>query len=134
MIIADGLDVHLEIVDAETTAKFTHIGCYNPDTQVWTDFEFSRRKNDLYKFVKWYTSKPCDYLVTFNGISFDQQVFQFIVRHHNDWFDLNGVGVAEKVYDFVRHIIDCGRYNIRLPYQESQFSVKPLDLFKIHHF
>jgi hypothetical protein len=134
MKITDSIEAHLEICDIETMACFTDIGCYNPDTKTWIEFEISEWKNDLYKFVKWYTSKPCDYLVTFNGIGFDQQVLQHIVNHYDEWYDLKGEEVAAKIYEFSTSVIENGRYNIRPPYQEYHFPVKPMDLFKINHF
>src|SRR6476469_10954353 len=128
MIIADGIDANIEICDIETMADFVDIGCYNPDTKQWTEFEISSRKNDLYKFVHWYTHKPCDYMVTFNGIEFDHQVLQKIVYTYDKWYDLDGPQIAAEVYKFVEELIDNGRYNIRPPYFEQSFPVKAIDL------
>jgi hypothetical protein len=134
MKIALGVDAKLSIVDIETLAEVVDIGGLDPDTGVWTEFEISEFQNDLYKFVKWYTSKPCDYMVTFNGIHFDHQVLQFILRNYESWFDMDGKQIAGEVYKFSQKIIDDGKYDILPPYNESHFPVKCIDLFKIHHF
>ena len=134
MIIADGIDANIEICDIETMADFVDIGCYNPDTKTWTEFEISSRKNDLYKFVHWYTHKPCDYMVTFNGIGFDHQVLQSVIYKYDQWYDLDGPQIAAEIYKITQQLIDNGRYNIRPPYFEQAFPVKPIDLYRIHHF
>jgi hypothetical protein len=134
MLIADGINANLEICDIETMADFIHIGCTNADTRIYTEFEISRRKNDLYRFAKWYTSKPCDYMVTFNGNGFDNQVLQYVIENTEKWADLTGEQVAGEIYKFVQRLIDNQNYGIHLPYRDTQFPLNTLDLFKIHHF
>lgn len=134
MVIAHGINARLQVIDIETLAEVCDIGCYNPDTREWTEFEISEFKNDLYSFVKWYTSKPCDYAVTFNGIGFDQQVLQHVVDQNQKWYDLSGKQVAAQIYKFTQELIESQNYSIPLPYREDQFALPALDLFRIHHF
>lgn len=134
MIIANNKEVTIGVFDIETLKELFDIGIYNPDTDTWIEFEISNYKNDLYSFVKYYTSTHYDYYVSFNGISFDHQVLQLIVNEHDKWFDLSGLEICNKIYNFVQKLIDDQKYDLFLPYKEYQFPVKVIDLFKIHHF
>jgi len=135
MRIAENYDVKLAIFDIETPKGMFCIGIYEPDSKKWDIFEISKYRNDLYSLVKYYTKKDhFDYWVSFNGIGFDHQVLQYILEQYENWFDLDGVQVANKIWDFAQKIIDDGKYDIQPPYKEEEFPVRALDLFRIHHF
>lgn len=133
MVIADGINVKLGITDIETLEEMFDIGIYNPDTREWVEFEISKNRNDLFHFVHYYTSHPCDYLVTYNGIGFDQQVLEWIVDNHQKWIDLTNLEISSKIAQFAQKIIENGRYDIQPPYREHQFSIPALDVFRILH-
>lgn len=134
MQIAHGKDVKVGIFDLEALREMFHIGIYDPDTGIWIDFEISKYRNDLYSFVKFYTKNDFEYFVSFNGLSYDHQVLQYIINTYEKWFDLDGMEIARKISDFSGEIIENQNYQIRPPYNESSFPVKVIDLFKIHHF
>lgn len=134
MTLAQDKERIVEVGDLETYLKFFCMGCYNPDTKVWTDFEMSRRKNDLNAFVKWYTSNETELLVTYNGMKYDQQVLQYIVDEADRWYDLTGEEVAMKIKAYSNKIIDDMKFDIQPKYRENQFSIYPLDLMLVNHF
>lgn len=133
MKIAHDKDFKIAVFDIETLREMFHIGIYNPDTDEWRDFEVSQFRNDLYSFVKFYTKNDFDYFVSFNGLSFDHQVLQYIVNTYEKWYDLSNLEIARKISDFAQKIIEDQNFDIRPPYNESSFPVKAIDLFKIHH-
>lgn len=134
MLLAQGIERKLGICDIETYKECLYIACLDPDTRNWIDFEVSNFKNELYEFVKWYTSKPFDYLVTYNGINFDQQILQWIVDKHQEWFDFTGLQIAELASNRAGKIIEDSNYGIPPKYREKDFSIAPIDVFRIHHF
>lgn len=134
MRLAEGIDKKIGICDIETLVGLTDLGFYNPDTREWREFEISAYRNDLYPFVKFYTSKPYEYLVTFNGVGFDQQVMQYIVDNHQMWYDMSNLEICETIQRFAGRIIENQNYNIQPPYKESIFYIPALDVFRIHHF
>ncbi len=134
MKIAEGKDVRLGVCDIETFYELFDVGIYNPDTHEWREFEVSRFKNEIFEFVKEYTSKRYDYMVTFNGVTFDQQVMEWIIENHQNWVDLNGLEVAHEISGFAQKLIEDNDYGLFLPYKESRFHIPAIDLFKIHHF
>lgn len=134
MKIAVGIDKKLGICDIETLLELFDVGIYNPDSKEWQEFEVSAYKNELYEFVKAYNSKGYDYLVTFNGIAFDHQVMEWVVENHQKWFDLTNLEICAKIHTFAQELIDNSNYGLFLPYKEQKFQIRPLDVFRIHHF
>lgn len=134
MKIAHDKDVNVAIFDIECLREMFHIGFYNPDTKEWGEFEISAFKNDLYAFVKFYTKNNIDYFVSFNGISYDHQILQFVVSNHEKWFDLTSLEITRKISDFSQEVIENQNYGINPTFREPSFSVKAIDLYKIHHF
>lgn len=134
MTLGHGIEKRVGICDIETLKELFDVGVWDMEEKRWIEFEVSKYKNELYQFVKWYTSNPFDYLVTFNGIGFDQQVMQHIVDNYQKWFDLTNLEVCEKIHAYAQKVIDNSRYNLFPDYKEHQFSIPALDVFKIHHF
>lgn len=134
MEIAHGINRKLGICDIECFKELFDVGCYFPEEDRWVEFEISHWKNEMFEFVRWYNSKPCDYLVTFNGVNYDQQVLQWVVNNHQRWFDLTNLEICERISRYSGSVIDRSKYNIPYDYREKQFSIPALDVFKIHHF
>lgn len=134
MIIAQSRDVKVGVFDIEAMRELFDVGVYNPDTKEWREFQVSAYKNELYDFVKFYTTHQYDYWVSFNGIGYDHQVLQYVVDNHQLWFDLTNLEICQKISDFSNKLIDDQKYGLFPPYKENQFSVRPIDLFRIHHF
>lgn len=134
MVLAHGIDKKVGICDIECFRELFDVGCYDPDTREWTEFEVSQYKDELYAFVKWYKSKPYDFLVTFNGVGYDQQVLQWIVDNYEDWYDLDGLEICAKISAYSTKVIEDSRYQIPHKYRETDFCIPALDVFKIHHF
>lgn len=134
MIIAHGVDKRLGICDIETMLELFDAGFYNPDTQEWVEFQISAYSNQLFEFVKHYTSGEYDYLVTFNGINFDQQVMEWIVDNHQKWVDDTNLEIAARIHRYAQNVIENSNYGIFPDYKEAKFRIPPLDVFKILHF
>ena len=133
MLLANGIEKKVGICDIETMRELFDVGCFDPDTGEWTEFEVSSYKNELFQFVKWYTSKPFDFLVTFNGIGFDQQVMQWIVNNHQKWYDLDNLEITKLISDYGQKVIEDSKFNIPHEYKEEHFSIPSIDIFRIHH-
>jgi len=136
MRLAEGVDARIGVLDIETLAELFDVGIWNPDTQEWKEFEVSAYGNTLLEFIKHYSSGNYDYLVTFNGIAFDQQVLEWIVDNHQKWFDadITNLEMCNKIHKFAQELIDNSNYGLFLPYKESKFTIPAIDVFRIHHF
>lgn len=133
MQLAQGIDKKVGIMDCECYEELFDVGVYDPEKKEWIEFEVSYWKDQLYEFVAWYTSKPFDYIVTYNGIGYDQQVLQYIVDNHQKWADLTRLEVVKKISLYSTKVIEDSRFNIPHRYWESQFSIPAIDVFRIHH-
>jgi len=130
-MILSNKNVKLIVGDIETIACVTDLGFYNPDTGEWFEFQISEYKNDLYSFIKFYTGKNWDYVCGYNYLSFDSQVIQFIINEHKNWFEFDGLVIAQKVYEFTQMLIDNQKYNLFNPYKESNLEIAVIDVFLI---
>ena len=127
-------DLKVEIVDIETyNAMFLYCG-YDPTTQERFQFETSFRRNDMDALVKHIKDHKRDFMVTFNGVSFDGQVLQFILDKHRKWFDTPYHQVVKFIADFAQGIINNQDYDIKPPYKEHYLDFKQIDLFKVLHY
>ena len=133
MILSHGIDKKVAICDIETLLELFHVGIYDPDSKEWTEFEVSAYNNQLFAFVKHYTSKNYDYLVTFNGINFDQQVLEWVVDNHQKWIDQSNLEICKLISDFAGRTIENSNYGMFPSYRDDKFSITPIDLFRIHH-
>lgn len=131
MELFSGHNVSLCIGDIETLSEMTDLGFYNPDKDEWSEFEISGRKNDLYKFVKWYNRRSWNYIVWYNGIEFDTQVIEYILRNYEDWGMLSGAEICKLIANFASNRIDDSKYGIRAPYYENQMSIRPIDVYTL---
>ena len=124
----------VEVVDIETyRAMFLYCG-YDPVTKEKFQFEISWRKNQLDALVKHLKDRKRQFLVTFNGLSFDGQVLQFMLDKHRKWFDTPYHEVVKKIQQFAQEIIDNQDYELPPPYKEHYMDFKQIDLFKVLHY
>ncbi len=131
MILFKETNFKVIVGDIETLKECFDLGFYNPDTLEWHEFEISKYKNDLYKFVKFYTSKNWDYVCGYNYIGFDAQVIQYVLDNYEDWFDFTGEEISRLVYKFAQKVIDDSKYGLFPTYRESQFEIKVIDAYTI---
>lgn len=97
-------------------------------------FRIDRYRNDLLDLISHLREDDCEYAVSYNGLSFDSQVIQFILENHRSWLELPSLKIASIIYQFAQDRIDDAKYNLPAPYRENKLWKKQIDLFKIHHF
>jgi competence transcription factor ComK len=117
------------VYDIETLACMFDAGFYDFENDNWIEFEISERKNDIYSFVKFYNNKNIEIAIGYNNISFDSQVLEYIIKEYDKWFDLNGLEIANKIYQFTQKLIENQKYMFYRPYKN--LSVNQLDCFTI---
>lgn len=122
------------VSDIETLKEVALFSFYNPEKDEWKEFEISKRKNELSEFLNFYNSGKIDHLIFFNGISFDQQVIEWINHNYRDWSDLTSEQIAEGIYEYANDVIESSHYKLRAQFAETQFKVPQFDLFKIWHY
>ena len=82
-------ELHLEIMDIETFYSMFLMCSYDAKEDKRYQFEISSRVNQIDALVKHLKEHKRDFFVTYNGISFDVQVLQFISNKTEMWLDLD---------------------------------------------
>lgn len=122
------------ISDIETLKEYFLCACYDPETNQYHDFKCHKGVNDIDKMVTFFESKKEHYFVFYNGLRFDSQVLEFIIREHNNWNDLSCEEICLIIYQVAQDTIHDSNFGLLPKYRESQLSFKIIDVFEIHHF
>jgi len=122
------------ITDIETMKEYFLCVCYDPQKEEWHNFEVSKWKNTLDKMVLYFEEKKDHYFVTYNGLRFDSQVIEFVLRTSDQWHELSGLEICSIIAQLASDTIHDSNYGVLPKYRENQLSFKIIDLFEIHHF
>jgi hypothetical protein len=122
------------VTDIETMAEYFLCLCYDPQTNKYRKFEVSRWKNTLDRMARFFEEKNDHYHVTYNGLRFDSQVIEHILRNYDKWHELSGLEICAKIAQVAQDTIHDSNYGVLPKYRESELSFKILDLFEIHHY
>ena len=122
------------VTDIETMAEYFLCVCYDPQTNKYRKFEVSRWKNTLDRMARNFEEKHDHYFVTYNGLRFDSQVIEHVLRNHEQWHELSGLEICAKISQVAQDTIHDSNYGVLPKYRESELSFKILDLFEIHHY
>jgi len=72
--------------------------------------------------------------ISFNGLAFDSQITEFILRDKLNLLQLPAADIAEKIYGKAQEIInrqDTGDFQ---EYSEAHLSIQQVDVFKLNHW
>lgn len=124
------------VMDYETLADcflavFTH---YKTDeTHVFT---IGRLRNDLPKLLDFYRQniRNKEWHISFNGLAFDSQITEYIIRNHEKLSKLSGVNVAIKIYQKAQEVIERSNRREFAEWSESRLSIHQIDIFKLNHW
>lgn len=122
------------IYDIETLKEMFLVGIYNPDKDKYLEFEVSKSKYQLEKFVEFIQENNQMYWVGYNNLRFDSQVVEHIIRKHNQWEEKSNLEVAGIISQIAQDVIHDANYDVFAEYREEDLSFKQIDLFKIHHY
>lgn len=126
--------MNILVNDIETLKKLFLNVYFSPEEGKYYKFEISKWKNDIYAMVRFIENHSDYYIVTYNGLSFDAQVIEWILRSYENWHFLSGEEIAEMICQYAQDRISDSNYEIFPPYREENLTLKQVDLFKIWHF
>ena len=122
------------VTDIETMVEYFLCVCYDPQKNKYHKFQVSKWKNTLDRMIQFFEQKNDHYFVTYNGLRFDGQVIEYIIRNYEDWHELSGLEICSKISQFAQDVIHDSNYGVFPKYRESELSFKILDLFEINHY
>jgi hypothetical protein len=122
------------IYDIETLVEMFLVGIYDPHTDMYFEFEVSKKVNELDSFLRFAEAHNAHYWVGYNNLRFDSQVIEWILRNADNWHELSTMEICEKIAQKAADVIHDANYDVFPEYREHELSLKQLDLFKINHY
>jgi hypothetical protein len=122
------------IYDIETLLEMFFVGIYNPQTDVYYEFEISKSKNEIDAFINFCDEHNDHYWVGYNNIRFDSQVVEWILRTYDRWHDLPALEICAKIAQNAADVIHDANYDVFPEFKEQNLSLRQIDLFKINHY
>jgi len=122
------------VSDLETYLEMFLCMCYDPQENEWHRFEVSAWKNELDGMIKYIEEHENYYFVYYNGIRFDSQVLEFIIRNYHLWIDKSKLEICAIISQLAADVIHDANYNVFPRYREENLSFKILDPYEIAHY
>lgn len=121
------------IADIETLKELFLVVVYIPD-EGYRKWEVSRNGDQIPQFASFIEEYKDYYFVFYNGLRFDSQIIEWIIREHHNWDQLPPLDICSKIHQKAQDVIENSNYGLLPEYREFQLSFKIIDLFEIHHF
>lgn len=122
------------VTDIETMVEFFLCTCYDPQLDEWQEFEINKNCNQVDKMVRYFEEKSEHYFVTYNGLRFDSQVLEFIIREYELWHEKGSLEICGIIAQYAADTIHDSNFGVLPKYREGQLSFKIIDLFEVNHF
>lgn len=122
------------IGDIETYLEYFLCVFYLPEGDKWYKFEVNKWTDELNLFVEFIETHEEYYFVFYNGLRFDTQVIEFIIRNHKSWESLSQLDICSIIHQNANDTISDANFGLLPKYRETSLSFKTLDPFEILHF
>lgn len=122
------------IFDIETLLEFYLIKIYDPEHDQWFRFGVNQWENSLNEMVDFFDKYKDYHFVGYNSLRFDSQVVEWIIRNYENWNELSGLEITQKIWQKAQDVIDDANYELLPEYSEINVSFKQIDLFTIWHY
>jgi hypothetical protein len=120
--------------DIETLLECFFIGIYDPQEDKKYEFGVNQWENSLDGLISYIDTHKDYYWVSYNGIRFDSQVLEWIIRNHGKWHDLPGLEICRRIHQKAQDVIDDSNYDLFPEYNQYDLTLKQLDLMKVMHY
>ncbi len=122
------------IYDIETMQELFLVGIYLPKEDTYWEFEVSKNKDEIAKFVEFSQLFGHYHWVGYNNLRFDSQVLEWILRNHEQWEHLSPLEITAKIAQKAQDVIHDANFEVLPEYAEDKLTLKQIDLFKVNHY
>ena len=122
------------LYDIETMQELFLVGVYDPNTEMYFEFEVSKDNNNLDSLIRFMDVHKEHYWVGYNNLRFDSQVIEWILRNHDQWHELSSLEITAKIAQKAADVIHDANFDVFPEYREQDLSLKQIDLFKVNHY
>lgn len=123
----------------------TLINCF---TAVFTEYKTGETKvfvvhslrNDYDSFLtfihehKSYDKYPGQYHISYNGLNFDAQITEFLLREGDELSEMEPEQIAHTIYLQAQHVIELSNAGEFPEYPERALQIPQLDVFRLNHW
>ena len=124
------------VIDYETLIDCTILVAEHYTGEQKHVFSISSMGNQLPELVNFLEAnkKNDEWHISFNGLSFDSQITEYILRNKTMLLTLTGVEVAGLVYKKAQDIIYRQENKEFSEFSERDLSIRQIDVFKLNHW
>lgn len=125
------------VMDYETLVNcFVGVFQHYKDDSISEIFVINQDQNDLPKFIEFLNKcvQLNQWHISYNGLAFDAQISQHIIKNQRKLLSLTGLEVAQYIHKLAQDIItrsDRGEFQEFAP---RQLKIRQIDLFKMNHW
>jgi hypothetical protein len=93
-------------------------------------------RNDIDDFITFLEDNfnNREWHISYNGMAFDAQVTHYIIDNYQDWSELTGCEVANKIYLYAQRCINKSNAKEFHDYALWKMKIGQIDVFKLHHW
>jgi DNA polymerase elongation subunit (family B) len=122
------------VYDIECLIECFLVVVFNPEEGRYYSFSVNNWENELDAFVR-FTEEHSDYYwVGYNNLRYDCQVIEWVLRNHENWHELSGLEICERISQKSGDVIHDANYEVMAEFSERDLTLKQIDLFKVAHF
>jgi hypothetical protein len=105
-------------------------------TETVRTFVIWNERNDYNEYIAFIKQNKKDKSrhISFNGLDFDSQITEFLLRGEKELSKLNANELSEEIYKVAQDTIERKRNEEFLEYSPNQLSIKHIDVFKLNHW
>lgn len=122
------------IYDCETMQELFLVGIYDPQEDVYREFEVSKNKDELGKFVEFTQLFGHYFWVGYNNLRFDSQVLEWILRNYETLQQLSALDICSRIAQKAADVIHDANFEVLPEYSEDKLSLKQIDVFRVNHY
>lgn len=99
-------------------------------------FVIGTHRNDLSKLLSFFKQniQSGERHISFNGLAFDGQITDYIIRNRKKLLRLGGRQTAQAIYKFAQKTIERSKAGDFPKYNPNKLFVKQIDIFKLNHW
>lgn len=125
------------VMDYETICNtFVAVFQHYKDDDVRKVFVINKDQNDIIAFCKFLTDcrTKNQWHISYNGLDFDAQITQHIMKHQSVYTKMSGDKLAEKIYAYAQETISRKNRGEFVEFAPYKLWIRQIDLFRLNHW
>lgn len=125
------------VMDYETICNtFVAVFQHYKDNAVRKVFVINKDQNDIVEFCKFLTDcrTKNQWHISYNGLDFDAQITQHIMKHQSHYTKMPGDQIADKIYQYAQETISRKNRGEFVEFAPYKLWIRQIDLFRLNHW